>query len=299
MATQLIQPERIAPLNDRKSRDGDYMLYWMQQSQRAQCNHALEYAVRQANEHQQRLLVVFVIPDKDDERTLRQATFMLEGLQQTQNDITSRGIKMVVRIGDPVKVAAELAKNASMVVCDRGYLRSQTTTCREVADQADCRVVCVESDMVIPVETVSDQLEYAARTIRPKIHEHLDEFLVDLSTTAIGKDSTTLSVAGENLSDLDSIVDQIQGRPKRCRRDRTISRWSLAGFRKIEDVSQRQTQVLRRRSEPTGPRNAFSYEHVPSLRSDLALGNRFEDQGLIRRGSIGSRRLFRGVDRPA
>jgi hypothetical protein len=37
----------------------DYVLYWMQSSQRAEYNHALEYAVQQANDHGQRLLVVF------------------------------------------------------------------------------------------------------------------------------------------------------------------------------------------------------------------------------------------------
>lgn len=210
MATRLIQDERIQRLNECDPRDGDYVLYWMEQSQRARCNHALEYAVRQANEREQRLIVVFVIREKDEERTLRQATFMLEGLQQTQDDITSRGIKMVVRIGDPVGVVTEVAKKASLVVCDRGYLRSQKSSRSELADRASCPVVCVETDVVVPVETVSDKREYAARTIRPKIHDCLDNFLIELSTTAIEQDSTTLSVAGEDLSNLDSIIDQIQ-----------------------------------------------------------------------------------------
>jgi deoxyribodipyrimidine photo-lyase len=40
-------------------KDEDYVLYWMQSSQRAEQNHALEYAVQRANEMGQRLLVVF------------------------------------------------------------------------------------------------------------------------------------------------------------------------------------------------------------------------------------------------
>ena len=45
-----IQDTRIQQLNDVDIRlDADYVLYWMQQSQRAEYNHALEYAVQQAN----------------------------------------------------------------------------------------------------------------------------------------------------------------------------------------------------------------------------------------------------------
>ncbi len=59
MATRKIQEERIRPLNEKGVRDGDYVLYWLQQAQRAEYNHALEYAVQQANELGQPLLVVF------------------------------------------------------------------------------------------------------------------------------------------------------------------------------------------------------------------------------------------------
>ena len=41
----------------------DYVLYWMQQSQRAKFNHALEYAVQQANKQDRTLLVAFGLTD--------------------------------------------------------------------------------------------------------------------------------------------------------------------------------------------------------------------------------------------
>ena len=59
MATQKIQNERVQDLNEADVRDGDHVLYWMQSSQRAEQNHALEYAVQRANDLGQRLLVVF------------------------------------------------------------------------------------------------------------------------------------------------------------------------------------------------------------------------------------------------
>ncbi|MEJ7816048.1 MAG: deoxyribodipyrimidine photolyase, partial [Rubrobacter sp.] len=59
MTTQKIQEERVQNLNDADLGEGDYVLYWMQSSQRAEQNHALEYAVQRANDRELRLRVVF------------------------------------------------------------------------------------------------------------------------------------------------------------------------------------------------------------------------------------------------
>jgi deoxyribodipyrimidine photo-lyase len=66
---------------------------------------------------------------------------------------------------------------------------------KTVANRLSCEVVQVESDVVVPVETVSDKAEYAARTISPKINREVDRFLVplDLSTDARHRDGSTRS----------------------------------------------------------------------------------------------------------
>ena len=46
----MIEPERIRPLHEAKPVAGDYVLYWMQASQRTRHNPALELAVHRANE---------------------------------------------------------------------------------------------------------------------------------------------------------------------------------------------------------------------------------------------------------
>ena len=63
MATWKIYRERVQSLNEAEVKEGSYVLYWMQSSQRAEQNHALEYAVQQANDLDQRLLVVFGLTD--------------------------------------------------------------------------------------------------------------------------------------------------------------------------------------------------------------------------------------------
>jgi deoxyribodipyrimidine photo-lyase len=73
-----IHEERVQHLNGEGVREGDYVLYWMQSSQRAEHNHALEYAVQWANDLVQRLLVVFGLTDGYPEANLRHYAFMLE-----------------------------------------------------------------------------------------------------------------------------------------------------------------------------------------------------------------------------
>lgn len=59
----MIHHERIQWLNNKPFIEGDYVLYWMQASQRAEYNHALEYAITKANELDKSLIVFFGITD--------------------------------------------------------------------------------------------------------------------------------------------------------------------------------------------------------------------------------------------
>lgn len=206
MASNKVQPERIRSLREGKPRDGKYVLYWMQQSQRAQSNHALEFAVQQANQLDQRLLVAFGLMDNYPEGNERHYRFMLEGLAETQRDLMDRHVKMVVQLGRPDDVAIRLSKDASVLVCDRGYLRHQKQWRENVADQVRCPVYQVESDVVVPVDVASDKREYAARTIRPKLQSHHDRYLVKFRATPISKDSRRLSVDSLDLSQLDVLL---------------------------------------------------------------------------------------------
>lgn len=210
MATKFIQPERIQPLKDREQQEGDYVLYWMQQSQRAESNHALEYAIQQANELGKPLLVGFGLMDDYPEANLRHYTFMLEGLQETQAALEQRGIKLVICQGSPDEVALDLGKKAALMVTDRGYLRHQKQWRDRVARAANCPVIQVEADVVVPVELASNKAETAARTLRPKILKHLDQFLVELRTTPLDKPSLDLEVKGMDLKDLDSVLKQLK-----------------------------------------------------------------------------------------
>ncbi|KAA5542627.1 deoxyribodipyrimidine photolyase [Roseiconus nitratireducens] len=210
MSSKKIHPDRIQTLNDRDVCDGEYTLYWMQHSQRAEFNHALEFAIQRANDNGQRLLVAFGLTENYPDANLRHYHFMLQGLRETAAALSRRKIAFCLRLGNPDEVAVELSKRAGEVICDRGYLRHHRRWRETLAKHAPCRVWQVETDAIVPVEKASDKREYAARTIRSKLQDAADEYLVDLTPTSLDKDSSALSVSGEDPSSFERLLDRMQ-----------------------------------------------------------------------------------------
>lgn len=205
----MVQPERITRLNDQELRTGAYVLYWMQASHRSACNHALEYAVRLANERGEPLVVYFGLTDGYPEANLRHYRFMLEGLLETRPALHDRGIAFVIRLENPPDGAVNMAEEASALICDRGYLRFQEEWRRRVAEQAECAVIRVETDAVVPVETASDHEEYSAATLRRKLGPLLSAYLVPLEEEPARVDSTGMKFDGIDISDIDGVLENM------------------------------------------------------------------------------------------
>jgi deoxyribodipyrimidine photo-lyase len=206
----MIQSERIQFLNHEDVRRGNYVLYWMQHAQRANCNHALVYAIREANQRGLPLLAVFGITQRFPEGNTRSYAFMLEGLRETRRALRDRGIQLVAQLRPPVEAVTDLARDAALVVVDRGYLRIERRWRERAAQQLSCRLVQVESDVVVPVETVSEREQYAAYTIRPRIHEHLDAFLVPLEETPLQRDSLDLEIGHTDIDDVGGVLEHMR-----------------------------------------------------------------------------------------
>jgi deoxyribodipyrimidine photo-lyase len=162
----MIQKERLRPLNNETAKTRGYVLYWMQSSQRALCNHALEYAADEANERGKPLLVFFGITDHFPEANERHYAFMLQGLREVGHSLEERGIKFTVRRDSPEAGAVELSREACLVVVDRGYTRIERHWRRLAAEQMDCPLIQVETNVVVPLEQASPKEEFSARTMK-------------------------------------------------------------------------------------------------------------------------------------
>jgi deoxyribodipyrimidine photo-lyase len=204
----MAQDERIKFLNraPRPPRRG--IAYWMQASVRSGYNHALEYAIHLANHREEELLVFFALTPDYPGANLRHYWFLIQGLQDVARSLGERGIPFHVFSGDPPSVATAVAGATGTIVTDRGYTRIQREWRRAVAESADCPVVQVESNVVVPLETASTKDEWAAATLRPKIHRNLETFLKPLSPQVYRQTGhpTTISLpSGTGRLDLDGI----------------------------------------------------------------------------------------------
>ena len=179
----MIQASRIKVLKDGpENPKGRYVLYWMGLSQRAVFNPALEFAVDEANARDLPAVVCYGIAEGFPEVNARHWTFLLEGLAEIGPALEARGIGFVARReGGPVETALAYAADAALVVMDRNYLKPIRAFYEDFVARAPCRVIQVEGDVVVPVETASPKHDYAARTLRPKIYRLWETHLEPLA----------------------------------------------------------------------------------------------------------------------
>ena len=205
----MIQKERVQELNSRKILDKPYVIYWMQSSQRVEYNHALEYAIRRANKLEKPLLVYFGLTESFPDANWRHYLFMLQGLKEVKNKLHEKNIRMLIERISPEQGALELSKIAALMVVDRGYLRVERQWRRFVADNAQCLLVQVETNIIVPIEAASQKEEYSAATLRRKLNRLLGDFILPLEEEAIKVSSLDFKHDNEefDIADLDKAIE--------------------------------------------------------------------------------------------
>jgi deoxyribodipyrimidine photo-lyase len=161
--------------------------------------------------------VFFGLSEHYPEANERHYAFMLEGLKEVKQSLEKRGIRMVVLRRSPEMGVVPLAKKASLVVVDRGYLRIQRQWRRHVADRIGCPLIQVEGDVIVPIEETSPKEEYAAATIRPKIHKNLSRYCLPLRQAVPAGESLSLDFDSFDIDDIDMAVSKLHV-------DRTVPR---------------------------------------------------------------------------
>jgi len=204
-----IQAERIKTSGTAAPSEGEYVVYWMQAAQRCEYNHALEYAIEQANRLGKPLVVVFCLICDYPEANERHYYFMLEGLRETQKSLEARGIRMVILGEPPESGVVRLAKPASLVVVDAGHLRIQRKWRKKVARSIRCPLAEVETNLIVPVEVASSKEDYSAGTFRPKISKQIDGFLVKLLHRKLKISSFDLRFDSLPLEYMDKVISKL------------------------------------------------------------------------------------------
>jgi deoxyribodipyrimidine photo-lyase len=161
---------------------GQCVVYWMQRAQRAVDNPALETAAAVANELGMPLVVFFRLVPGVRGANLRHYQFLVEGLPEVAEELARRRIGFVLRCGREERVASFCAEvRAALVVSDEDPLRDAEAGRRRFAHEVSVPFWTVDADLIVPSRLLERE-QYAARTIRPRIHRQLERFLVSVRT---------------------------------------------------------------------------------------------------------------------
>ena len=154
------------------------MVYWMQRAQRATDNPALDVAIRVANELK-KPVVVFLAPVPFYPRAnLRHYRFLADGIPDIAEGLAARGVGFVLRTYPEhslLKFCEEV--RPAMVIGDENPMREPERWRVKVAARIRVPLWTVDADVVVPTKLLLKE-QFAARTIRPRIHALLPQFLV-------------------------------------------------------------------------------------------------------------------------
>ncbi|MCW2921470.1 MAG: phr [Thermoleophilia bacterium] len=183
-------PERVLAWNEVEAHDplGACVVYWMARAQRGVHNLALDCAVDAACGLGVPLVVVFRRFRGPDHATDAHVAFMLDGLDDAFADCAARGATVLLVERDGPSLESLLSVDGlrpALVVVDDDVMPRARRGRERVAAALTVPLVSVDADVVVPGACFPKQ-EYAARTIRPKLHRVLDRYIDELGADGHG-----------------------------------------------------------------------------------------------------------------
>ena len=207
---------RVRLLQSGKTANGT-VVYWMSRDQRAYDNWALLFAQTKAAELKTEIIVVFNLVPEFLDASIRQYGFMLKGLQETEKHLAALNIPFFLTIGKPEEEIPKLLKklSAAILISDFDPLKIKRIWKRKIAKQIDVPFYEVDAHNIVPCLFVSGKEEFAAYTLRPKLHKHLQEFLTEFPEPGKQKKDKTIAPPKIKWSDIyiklnvDTLVEEI------------------------------------------------------------------------------------------
>ena len=161
--------------------DGSCVIYWMQRSQRARDNPALNVAIDAANLLGKPVVVFFQLVPHSRHANRRHYEFMRQGLAELAAELPKRRVGFVLRCYPDhglVKFCSQV--HPCLVVGDEHPMREAERAKERVTQRLAVPFWTVDSDVIVPSRLLGKE-HYAARTIRPKIHGWLPRFIMPLT----------------------------------------------------------------------------------------------------------------------
>tara|TARA_B100000963_G_scaffold135686_1_gene118059 strand:- start:1079 stop:2431 length:1353 start_codon:yes stop_codon:yes gene_type:complete len=176
---------KIDPARTKVLRNGVFsgksVLYWMSRDKRVDDNWALLAAQSVALNNKVPLIVCFQYLGNFPEANIRQYGFQLKGLLELKNKLDNLNIEFILNQGRASEVIPRIIDErvVGTIITDYNPLKVYKKRVNKVLGRTKIPFYQIDAHNIIPVWKASPKKEYAAYTIRKKIHNNLDQFLTD------------------------------------------------------------------------------------------------------------------------
>ncbi|MBN2178675.1 MAG: deoxyribodipyrimidine photo-lyase [Deltaproteobacteria bacterium] len=179
----IVNQKRTRVLKDAAPGSGP-VVYWMSRDQRVRDNWALLYAQDCALERKVPFAVVFCLVPSFLHATIRHFGFMLQGLIEVERNLLKKNIPFIILSGSPPDVLPSFIaeENVGILVTDFDPLRIKRGWKDKLSKVLTIPFYEVDAHNIVPCWHASSKQDFAARTLRPKIKRHLEEFLEEFPT---------------------------------------------------------------------------------------------------------------------
>ncbi len=158
--------------------DGTCVVYWMQRAQRAMDNPALTAAIEAGNLLGKPVVVFFQLVPHSHHANLRHYQFIVDGLVDIEAGLDKKRVGFIVRRYPDSGILRFCSEaRPCLVIGDENPLKDAERAKSSVARELSVPFWTVDSDVIVPSKLLTKE-HYAARTIRPKIHALLPQFLL-------------------------------------------------------------------------------------------------------------------------
>jgi deoxyribodipyrimidine photo-lyase len=275
---------RIKKRNDQTSPDrSEAVLYVMMRDQRVADNHALLAAQQAALELKLPLIVQFNLLPQTGYRRREHYHFMLSGLESVFQQLQQLNITPVLTSGSAVLEIQSLVQQftPAAIYFDFNPLRGPQAVQHTIATEADCPVYVVDTHNIVPVWQASLKQEYAARTIRPKIHRLIADYLVEPPSPQTHPYQFSPDLASLSFAAAKEMIQELPaaGITVATEAGETAAQQHLASF-----VDTKLSTYAEQRNDPaqdglSGLSPYFHYGQLSSLRAILEIQKQLHNSG--------------------
>ncbi len=244
------------------------MLYVMSRDQRVADNFALFEAQQTARHYKLPLAVVFCLMPRSGQRAREQYEWMLQGLKGVENTLNKLSIPFMMLLGSPQQTLSSMIHhtNPAAIYFDFNTLAGPTSLRQSIAQQAPCAVYEVDTHNIVPVWEASSKQEIGARSLRPKIHRLMADYLQ--TTAKINKHPHTWPGVVRSMTELQSRIDELLARIPSNGQQLQVASGEAAAHHALQDfIEDRLRGYAQSRNDPTqeGQSELSPYLHFGQL----------------------------------